>query len=170
MLLDIVLHPDERLRQMCTPVGAMSDRLDKLFDQMFETMYDAEGVGLAAPQIGELERFVVVDVSDDRSAPMVLINPQVIDGKNTITWKEGCLSIPDIHAEIIRPKNILVRALDRDFNPIEFEADGLLSVCIQHEIDHLNGKLFIDHLSPLKRRRLMEKYDKLQKQHQRDMA
>jgi peptide deformylase len=163
MLLDIVLHPDDRLRQMCTAVESMSDRLDDLFTHMFETMYDAEGVGLAAPQVGELLRFCVVDVSDDRSQPMVLINPEVVDGKNTITWKEGCLSIPDVHAEIVRPNNILVRALDRDFKPIEFEADGLLSVCIQHEIDHLNGKLFIDHLSPLKRRRLMEKYAKEQK-------
>lgn len=164
MLLDIVLHPDERLRQMCTMVESMNDRLDDLFTHMFETMYEAEGVGLAAPQVGELLRFCVVDVSDDRSQQLVLINPEVVDGKNTITWKEGCLSIPDVHAEIVRPNNILVRALDRDFKPIEFEADGLLSVCIQHEIDHLNGKLFIDYLSPLKRRRLMDKYIKQQKE------
>jgi len=168
MLLDIVLHPDDRLRHMCTPLTAMSDRLDDLFTHMFETMYAAEGVGLAAPQIGELERFVVVDVSDDRSKPMVLINPEIIDSKNSITWKEGCLSIPEIHAEIVRPRNILVRALDRDFKPIEFEADELLSVCIQHEIDHLNGKLFIDHLSTLKRRRLMDKYLKQLRENERD--
>jgi peptide deformylase len=168
MLLDIVLHPDNRLRQMCTPVTAMSDRLDDLFTHMFETMYAAEGVGLAAPQIGELERFVVVDVSDDRSHPLVLINPEIIDSKNTITWKEGCLSIPEINAEVIRPRNILVRALNRDFKEIEFEADELLSVCIQHEIDHLNGKLFIDHLSLLKRRRLMEKYNKQQRENERN--
>ncbi len=159
MLLDIVLHPDERLRQMCTPVTAMNDRLDDLFTHMFETMYEAEGVGLASTQVGESLRFCVVDVTDDRSKPMVLINPQVIAGKNSITWKEGCLSIPEVH-----PKNILVRALDRDFKPIEFEADELLSVCIQHEIDHLNGKLFIDHLSLLKRKRLMDKYNKLQRE------
>lgn len=164
MLLEIVLHPDERLRQMCTPVTAMTDRLDDLFTHMFETMYEAEGVGLASTQVGESLRFCVVDVSEDRSQPMVLINPEVIAGKNSITWKEGCLSIPDIHAEIVRPKNILVRALDRDFKPIEFEADELLSVCIQHEIDHLNGKLFIDHLSLLKRKRLMDKYNKLLKE------
>lgn len=161
MLLDIVLHPDERLRQMCAPVTAMNDRLDDLFTHMFETMYEAEGVGLASTQVGESLRFCVVDVTDDRSKPMVLINPQVIAGKNSITWKEGCLSIPEVHAEIVRPKNILVRALDRDFKPIEFEADELLSVCIQHEIDHLDGKLFIDHLSLLKRKRLMDKYNKL---------
>lgn len=158
MLLDIVLHPDERLRHVCAPMTAMSDRVDALFDQMFETMYSAEGVGLAAPQIGMLERFVVVDVSEDRSQQLILINPEVVDAKSSITWKEGCLSIPNINAEIVRPNNILVRALNREFKPIEFEAEGLLSVCIQHEIDHLNGKLFIDHLSSFKRRRLMEKY------------
>jgi len=163
MLLDIVLHPDERLRVKCTPVSEMNDQLDKLLDQMFETMYDVEGVGLASTQVGEKKRFCVIDVSDDRSQPLVLINPEIIDHKNTITWKEGCLSIPDVSAEIVRPKNILVRALDRDFKPIEFEADELLSVCIQHEIDHLDGKLFIDHLSALKRRRVMEKYIKQQK-------
>jgi peptide deformylase len=161
MQLEIVQHPDERLRHVCTPVTAMSDQLDDLFVHMFETMYEAEGVGLASTQIGESLRFCVVDVSDNRSKPMVLINPEVIAGKNSITWKEGCLSIPDIHAEIVRPKNILVRALNRDFKPVEFEADELLSVCIQHEIDHLNGKLFIDHLSLLKRKRLMDKYNKL---------
>ncbi len=158
MSLEIVLHPDERLRQVCAPMTEMSDRVDALFEQMFETMYSAEGVGLAAPQIGMLERFVVVDVTEDKSQQLILINPEIIDAKNTITWKEGCLSIPNINAEIVRPNNILVRALNRDFKQIEFEADGLLSVCIQHEIDHLNGKLFIDHLSSFKRRRLMEKY------------
>lgn len=163
MLLDIVLHPDERLRVQCTPVREMNDKLNQLLSHMFDTMYDAEGVGLASTQVGENQRFCVVDVSEDRSKPLVLINPEIVDHKNTITWKEGCLSIPEVSAEIVRPKNILVRALDRDFKPIEFEADDLLSVCIQHEIDHLDGKLFIDHLSPLKRRRLMEKYAKQQK-------
>lgn len=163
MLLDIVLHPDERLRVKCAPVVEMNDRLDQLLDHMIETMYDADGVGLASTQIGENKRFCVVDVSEDRSKPLVLINPEIIDHKNTISWKEGCLSIPEVSAEIIRPKNILVRALNRDFKPIEFEADELLSVCIQHEIDHLDGKLFIDHLSALKRRRVMDKYIKQQK-------
>jgi peptide deformylase len=158
MSLDIVLHPDERLRQVCQPLTQMTDQLDALFDQMFDAMYEAEGVGLAAPQIGMLQRFVVVDVSEDKSQRLVLINPEIVDSKNTITWKEGCLSIPNINAEIVRPNQILVRALNRDFKPVEFEAEGLLSVCIQHEIDHLNGRLFIDHLSSFNRRRLMEKY------------
>ncbi|MCH9742376.1 MAG: peptide deformylase [Proteobacteria bacterium] len=166
MLLDIVLHPDERLRTRCTPVTEMTDRLDTLFTHMFETMYDAEGVGLASTQVGESLRFCVVDVSEDRSQPLVLINPEIVAAKNSISWKEGCLSIPEVYAEVVRPKNILVRALDRDFKPIEFEADELLSVCIQHEIDHLDGKLFIDYLSALKRRRLMDKYQKQQREEQ----
>lgn len=164
MSLDIVLHPNDVLRTQCTPVAAMNDQLDQLLNDMFDTMYAAEGVGLAATQVGQTQRFCVVDVSEEGNQPLVLINPEIIDSKNSIIWKEGCLSIPEIYAEITRPKNILVRALDRDFKPIEFEADDLLSICIQHEIDHLDGKLFIDYLSPLKRRRLMDQYRKLQKE------
>ena len=159
--LDIVLYPDEGLREICAPVEQMNDRISNLIDEMFLTMYDAPGIGLAAPQVAVQERLLVVDISETNDQPIALINPEIIEAKGEIVWEEGCLSLPGIYAKVKRPSDILVRGLDRDGKPIELEASDLLAVCIQHEIDHLNGKLFIDHLSRLKRTRALQKYRKL---------
>lgn len=160
--LDLVLFPDEGLREVCKPIDEMSDSLDRLIDEMFYTMYDAPGIGLAAPQVAVQKRLIVVDVSEEKNEPIALINPEIIRSSGQITWEEGCLSLPGIYADITRPSDILVRGMDRDGKTIEFEAHDLLAICIQHEIDHLNGKLFVDHLSILKRNRILQKYKKLQ--------
>lgn len=162
--LDIVLYPDEGLRETCAPIAAMNDDVDKLIDDMFYTMYDAPGIGLAAPQIAIQERLIVVDVSENNDQPIALINPEIIQTAGEITWEEGCLSLPGVYAKVKRPRDILVRGMDRDGNKIEFEANDLLAVCIQHEIDHLNGTMFIDHLSGLKRTRALQQYRKLSEQ------
>lgn len=160
--LDLVLFPDEGLREVCAPVPEMTDDLDRLIDDMFYTMYEAPGIGLAAPQIAVQQRVIVVDVSEDKNQPLALINPEVVRSAGQITWEEGCLSLPGIYAHIDRPSDILVRAMNRDGQMIEMEASDLMAICIQHEIDHLNGKLFVDHLSGLKRTRILQKYKKLQ--------
>ncbi|MDG6778944.1 peptide deformylase [Thiomicrorhabdus sp. zzn3] len=162
--LDIVLYPEEGLREVCAPVPEMTDELDKLIDDMFYTMYDAPGIGLAAPQVAVQERVIVVDVSESKDQPIALINPEIIKSAGHITWEEGCLSLPGVYAKVERPSDILVRGMDRDGNIVELEANDLLAVCIQHEIDHLNGKLFIDHLSGLKRTRALQKFRKLQQE------
>ncbi|MGE4501030.1 peptide deformylase [Hydrogenovibrio thermophilus] len=166
--LDIVLYPDEGLRDVCQPIPEMTDELDKLIDDMFYTMYDAPGIGLAAPQVAVQQRLIVVDISETKDQPIALLNPEVVKSAGKITWEEGCLSIPGVYAKVNRPSEILVRGMDRDGKMIEFEADELLAVCIQHEIDHLNGKLFIDHLSGLKRTRALQKYKKELAQQQAD--
>ncbi|KUJ74370.1 peptide deformylase [Thiomicrospira sp. XS5] len=166
--LDIVLYPDEGLRDVCQPIPEMTDELDKLIDDMFYTMYDAPGIGLAAPQVAVQQRLIVVDISETKDQPIALLNPEVVKSAGKITWEEGCLSIPGIYAKVNRPSEILVRGMDRDGKMVEFEADELLAVCIQHEIDHLNGKLFIDHLSGLKRTRALQKYKKELAQQQAD--
>lgn len=159
--LDIVLYPDSGLREKCAPIPEMTDDLDKIIDEMFYTMYDAPGIGLAAPQVALQQRLIVVDVSENKDQPIALLNPEVVQSSGQITWEEGCLSIPGIYAKVKRPSDILVRGMNRDGKNIEFEANELLAVCIQHEIDHLNGTLFIDHLSNLKRTRAVQKYQKL---------
>ena len=158
--LDIVLYPEEGLRQVCQPIPEMTDELDKLIDEMFYTMYEAPGIGLAAPQVAVQQRLIVVDVSETKDQPIALINPEVVASKGEIVWEEGCLSIPGAYGKVKRPSDILVKGMDRDGNEVEIEANDLLAVCIQHEIDHLNGKLFIDHLSGLKRRRAIEQFKK----------
>ncbi|HEY9017868.1 peptide deformylase [Thiomicrospira sp.] len=160
--LDLVLFPDEGLREVCAPVPEMTDDLDRLIDDMFYTMYEAPGIGLAAPQIAVQQRVIVVDVSEDKNQPLALINPEIVRSAGQITWEEGCLSLPGIYAHVDRPSDILVRAMNRDGQMIEMEASDLMAICIQHEIDHLNGKLFVDHLSGLKRTRILQKYKKLQ--------
>lgn len=160
--LDLVLFPDEGLREVCAPVPEMTDDLDRLIDDMFYTMYDAPGIGLAAPQVAVQQRVIVVDVSEDKNQPIALINPEIVRSAGQITWEEGCLSLPGIYAHVDRPSDILVRAMNRDGQMIEMEAYDLMAICIQHEIDHLNGKLFVDHLSGLKRTRILQKYKKLQ--------
>lgn len=151
---DLVLYPDPLLQARCRPVEAITAEVRQLIDDMVETMYDAPGVGLAAPQVGSDLRIVVMDCSD-KEAPAelrVLINPEIVARRGELVWEEGCLSIPGVYDKVTRAAHIRVRALDREGKPIEFEAEELLSVCVQHELDHLNGVLFLDHLSRLKRR------------------
>lgn len=141
-------------------MAQVDDRIRRLVDDMFETMYDAPGVGLAATQVDAHERVLVADVSDDKSSPLCLINPEIVERSGTQTLEEGCLSVPGFFDNVVRAERIRVRALDRDGKPFELEAEGLLAVCIQHEIDHLDGKLFVDYLSELKRQRIRKRLEK----------
>jgi peptide deformylase len=168
-LLNILRYPDKRLHQVAKPVAVVDDRIRKLVADMAETMYDAPGVGLAATQINVHERVVVMDVSEEKDKLMVLINPEIIDrSEECRTYEEGCLSVPGVYDEVERPAGVRVRALDLDGQPFEFEADELLAVCIQHEIDHLNGKVFVQHLSMLKQTRLKARLRKEQRELERD--
>ncbi|MAS40444.1 MAG: peptide deformylase [Porticoccaceae bacterium] len=163
-ILTILEFPDSRLRKVAEPVTEVDAALRKLATDMLETMYDAPGVGLAATQVNIHRRLVVIDVSDARDQPLVLINPEVtVLGDALRDYDEGCLSVPGFYEKVARPERIRVQALDLDGNPLTLEPDGLLSVCIQHEIDHLDGKLFVDYLSPLKRQRIRQKLAKLQR-------
>lgn len=162
--LTILHYPDERLRTMARPVEQVDDALRGLIDDMFETMYDAPGIGLAATQVDHHIRLIVIDVSDNKDAPMVFINPQILSRDGVEEMDEGCLSVPGIYERVERADRVKVRAQDRDGKPFELEADGLLAVCIQHEIDHLNGKLFVDYLSGLKQQRIRKKLEKQRRQ------
>lgn len=165
--LPILEFPDERLRTRAAPVEAVDDAVRQLVDDMLETMYDANGIGLAATQVDVHRRVIVMDVSDDRARPLVLINPEVTPlGDEREPMSEGCLSIPEYYAEVPRALRVYLKALDRDGSPYELEADGLLAHCIQHEHDHLEGVLFVDYLSPLKRDRVRKKMEKRHKQMQ----
>jgi peptide deformylase len=156
-VLPIRVLGDPVLRQETQPVVEFTPEIHRLIDDMFETMYAAQGIGLAAPQVGRLERVCVVDVE---GAVYALVNPEVVDSHGAKEKaEEGCLSIPDVYGDVERPAQVTVRALDRDGNPVEVTADGLLGRCFQHEIDHLHGKLFIDYLSYLKRRSALAKWD-----------
>ncbi|MEO1198984.1 MAG: peptide deformylase [Pseudomonadota bacterium] len=160
---EIITLPDPSLREVSVPVGAVDDDVRTLLSDMLETMYDAPGIGLAAIQIGVPKRLVVCDVSkdEDAPAPMALVNPEITwTSDETAIYDEGCLSIPEQYAEVERPASCRVRYLDRDGSEQEIEADGLLATCLQHEIDHLNGVLFIDHLSRLKRELLTRRFNK----------
>ena len=159
-LLHILHFPDPRLRIKAKPVAAVTDAHRKLVADMLETMYEAPGIGLAATQVGVAERVIVVDVSEERDDPRAYFNPEILarDGKERM--QEGCLSVPGVFEEVERAEHIRFRALDRDGKPVEFETGGLLAVCIQHEIDHLDGKLFVDYLSELKRKRIKKRLEK----------
>jgi peptide deformylase len=154
-ILDIRVLGDPILRQATTPVAEMTDELRRLIKDMFDTMHHARGIGLAAPQVGRTERLTVVEVGDER---LVLINPEVMERAGRAKGEEGCLSIPDIYADVERPGTVTVRALDENFEPFEIEASDLLARCLQHEIDHLDGKLFLDYLSVLKRAAALAKW------------
>ncbi|HEX5755864.1 MAG TPA: peptide deformylase [Arenimonas sp.] len=158
--LTILEFPDPRLRTVAKPVEQVDDTLRQLIDDMFETMYAAPGIGLAATQVDVHQRLLVLDVSEDRSRPLVFINPEIIEQAGSQTCQEGCLSVPGIYADVKRAERVRVRALDRDGSSFEIEADGLLAVCIQHELDHLAGKVFVDYLSPLKREMVRKKLAK----------
>lgn len=159
-ILDILHFPDARLRNLAKPVATVDDSVRQLIDDMFETMYAAPGIGLAAIQVNEARRVIVVDITEDRSQPLALVNPQILTKQGAEEMDEGCLSVPGIYETVQRAEQIRVRALDRDGNPFELDCDGLLAVCIQHEIDHLDGKLFVDYLSSLKRQRIRKKLEK----------
>ncbi|WP_417582214.1 peptide deformylase [Nitrincola sp.] len=164
--LNILEFPDPRLRTIAEPVEIVDDEILQLIDDMFETMYDANGIGLAATQVNVHKQVVVMDLSEDASEPLVLINPSfVVLEQEQDEMQEGCLSVPGFYETVKRPKHIKVDFLGRDGTPQSFEAEGLLAVCIQHELDHLNGKLFVDYLSKLKRSRIRSK---LEKQHKLD--
>ena len=165
--LTILEYPDPRLRRMAVPVARVEDHHRRLIDDMFETMYDAPGIGLAAPQVGISERIVVIDIgrSEENRQPLFLVNPEILwvsDEDNT--YEEGCLSVPEHYADVVRPKAIKVKFIDRDNKPGEIETDGLLATVIQHEMDHLDGILFIDHLTSLKRNMILRKLLKLKKE------
>ncbi len=162
-LRDIIVLPDKRLRDVSKPVEKIDASVRKLVEDMFETMYDAPGIGLAAIQIGVPKRVVTMDLAkkDDEKEPQVFINPEIVASvEEKAVHEEGCLSIPEYYEEVERPAGVTVRYLDLDGKPHEVEATGLLAICLQHEIDHLNGVLFIDHLSKLKRDRVLKKYAK----------
>jgi peptide deformylase len=159
----IITIPDPVLRQVCAPVETVDDGVRALADDMLETMYDAPGIGLAASQIGVLQRLFVLDVAkeDAPKAPMVFINPEIVwSSEGVSVYQEGCLSIPDYYEDVERPAEVAVKFLNREGAEQEIRADGLLATCIQHELDHLNGKLFIDYLSKLKRDRVVKKFTK----------
>ena len=165
-LLPILEFPDPRLRTKAVPVDAaevVSPAFQTLLDDMFQTMYEAPGIGLAASQVDVHKRFMVIDVSEEKDAPQVFINPEIVTRQGEQVYQEGCLSVPGIFADVSRADAITVRYLDRQGQPQELSTDGLLAVCIQHEMDHLDGMLFVDYLSPLKREMVRKKLAKLRK-------
>ncbi len=160
-LLEILEFPDKRLRTVAKPIKEVDDGIRQLAEDMLETMYDAPGVGLAATQVNVHQRLVVIDVSEDQNEPWVFINPEVtVLDQEKGTYDEGCLSVPGFYETVERPAHIRVDAIDRDGKSFSIEPEGLLAVCIQHEIDHLDGKLFVDYLSALKRTRIRKKLEK----------
>ena len=159
-LLDILIYPDSRLHTKAKPVEQVDSRIQKLIDDMSETMYTAPGIGLAAPQVNVPERIIVVDISDKKDSLLAMVNPEIIASEGEDEHEEGCLSVPGIYAPVRRSEKIRVRALDKNGNPFELDAEGLLGVCIQHEIDHLDGKVFVDYLSHLKQDRIKKKMQK----------
>ena len=163
--LEILEFPDPRLRKVAEPVTEVTDEHRALIEDMFETMYEAPGIGLAATQVNVHERIVVIDISEDRSEALVMINPEVeVLDPEIHKYDEGCLSVPGFYETVQRPRRIRLKALDRNGEAYALEAEGLLAVCIQHEIDHLDGKLFVDYISPLKRNRIRSKLEKAHRQ------
>ena len=163
-ILNILEFPDPRLRKTAVPVPTVDDDLRRLIDDMFETMYAAPGIGLAATQVDVHKRLLVADVSTEKNDPHVLINPEILAKDGVTVTEEGCLSVPGYYDEVERAEHIRIRHLDRDGKPVDRDAEGLLAVCIQHEIDHLNGKLFVDYLSEAKRQSIRRKLMKDRRQ------
>jgi len=163
--LPILEFPDPRLRKVASPVTVFDAKLASLIEDLFETMYEAQGIGLAATQVNVHKQLLVIDVSENRENPQVFINPkiEVIDDEPSL-YDEGCLSVPGFYETVSRPKAIKVTAMDKEGNSFQLNAEGILSTCLQHEVDHLNGKLFVDYLSALKRNRIRSKLEKEQKQ------
>lgn len=166
MIRDILIHPDPRLKKPCDPIAEVTAEISKLAADMLETMYEAPGIGLAAPQVGVMKRLIVMDcIKQGTPEPMALLNPEVIwSSEDQSTYEEGCLSIPDQYAEVKRPASVTVRWMDLTGAAHERQFEGLWATCVQHEIDHLNGKLFIDYLGPLKRQMITRKMEKLKRE------
>lgn len=162
-ILTILEFPDERLRKVATPVEAIDSMRSTLIDDMFETMYESNGIGLAATQIDFHERIIVMDTSEEKDAPFCLVNPEILEQEGTEVSEEGCLSVPGFFEKVERAEKVVVSALNRDGDAFELSAEGMLAICIQHEMDHLSGKLFVDYLSPLKRQRIKKKMEKIHK-------
>ena len=165
-LLPILTAPDPRLKKKSLPVDTVDAGVRQLMDDMLETMYDAPGIGLAAPQVGVLKRVVVLDIDreDTKTGPLLMANPEIVAASDEdVSYEEGCLSVPDHYSDVVRPAKVTVRYLDRDGKQQDLACDGLLATCVQHEIDHLDGVLFIDHLSRLKRERVIKKFIKAAK-------
>ena len=160
MILNILRYPDKRLRTIAKPVVIVDETINQQVNDMFETMYEAPGIGLAATQVNFHQRIIVIDISDQCNEPICLINPEILEESGEIQCEEGCLSVPDYYENVVRANDIKVKALNQNGESFELEASEMLSVCIQHEIDHLNGILFIDHLSKLKQKRLKKKTEK----------
>jgi len=160
MILNILKYPDKRLRTIAKPVVSVDETIKQQVKDMFETMYEAPGIGLAATQVNFHKRIIVIDISDQCNEPICLINPEIIEKSGEIEWEEGCLSVPDYYENVIRANDVKVQALNQYGETFELEASEMLSVCIQHEIDHLDGILFVDHLSKLKQKRLKKKTEK----------
>ncbi|MBX9297041.1 MULTISPECIES: peptide deformylase [Chromobacterium] len=163
-LLNILHYPDERLHTVAKPVEVFDAALQQQIDDMFETMYEAKGIGLAATQVDYHRRLVVMDISEERDERRVFINPEIVAKDGETVYEEGCLSVPGIYDKVTRAEHVKVKALDRDGKPFELEADGLLAICIQHEIDHLNGVVFVERLSQMKQTRIKTKLKKREKQ------
>ncbi|MEW5790613.1 MAG: peptide deformylase [Pseudomonadota bacterium] len=163
-LLDILEYPDPRLNRPATPIVRVNKDILRLADDMAETMYDAPGIGLAAPQVAAGQQLIVVDISENRNELLTLVNPEIIEAHGIEEMKEGCLSVPGVYELVQRAERIKVRAQDLQGKPLELEADGLLAVCLQHEIDHLHGRIFVEHLSRLKQNLIRKKLTKRQRQ------
>ena len=163
-ILDILCFPDKRLRTKATEIQTVDDDLRLMITDMFDTMYAAPGIGLAASQVNFHKRLMVIDVSEEKNQPLCFINPQITHKEGIEVMQEGCLSVPGFYEDVERAESITVKALDKQGVPFELSTDGLLAVCIQHEIDHLDGKLFVDYLSPLKRNRIRNKLERQEKE------
>ena len=163
-LLEILHFPDPRLRQKASPVAVVNDEIRAIAKNMFETMYSAPGIGLAAVQVNILKQIIVIDITEDKKQPLCLINPEILESHGEEKMEEGCLSVPGIYEPVKRAGSIKVRFLDLDGTTVEKEINGLLAVCIQHEMDHLEGKLFVDYLSEMKRNRIRKKLEKIRQQ------
>ncbi len=169
-ILDILHYPDKRLRMVAQPVEKVDSVIKKLVEDMFETMYLAPGIGLAATQVNVHQQVIVIDLSEDKSQPLCLINPEIIAEEGSESCDEGCLSVPDVFETVQRSEKVTVKAMDENGDEYTLQADEMLAVCIQHEIDHLNGKLFVDYLSPLKLQRIKKRLLKAQREENRNAA
>lgn len=163
-ILNILHFPDPRLRKKAEPITEVTDAIRELAYNMLETMYDAPGIGLAATQVNVQKRILVIDISEDKSDPLVLINPEILQAEGEREFEEGCLSVPEAYESVTRADKVKIKALNLEGKDFEFDADGLLATCVQHEIDHLDGKLFVDYLSNLKRQRIKKRLEKHLKQ------
>jgi peptide deformylase len=163
-ILTILEFPDDRLRKKAESVKVVDKKIKQLIDDMLETMYTAKGIGLAATQINVQQRVIVIDISEEKNAPLCLVNPVIVEKDGVKEYEEGCLSVPGFFENVTRAERVKIKALDKEGQEFELETDGLLATCIQHEIDHLDGKLFVDYLSSLKRQRIKAKLEKIHRQ------